>query len=403
MSTQKSPPGLLSSLKVLDIGTMVAAPVAGTLLADFGADVIKIEQPGIGDTLRGLGPFLEGESLWWNVDGRNKRSITLDLRQEKGQAILKRLVAKSDALLENFRPGTLEKWGLGYASLAEINPRLVMLSVSGFGQTGPLSQRAGYDRIGLAFSGIMALTGYPDRPPVRIGNSMADYTTATLGAFAVMTALYSRDVNGGVGQQIDLALYESIFRFTESLTTAYDRLGVIRERTGNVHYGAAPGNNFEMMDGRYLTLTISGDTLFQRLMLAIERPDLGADPSLKAHKQRWERVHELNDIVGAWVKSNTVEFVTSALEKSGVPFSVALTIKDISEHPHYEARENIVTVDHPELGPLKMQGVIPKFSNSPAAKISPAPSIGQHNDEVYLGFLGMGQDEYAGLKAEGVI
>lgn len=395
--------GMLGNLTVIDIGTMVAAPVAGTLMADFGANVIKVEQPHSGDTLRGLGPFLEEESLWWNVDGRNKKSITLNLRTPKGQEILKQLIGKADVLLENFRPGTLEKWGLGYDVLSEINPRLVMLSVSGFGQTGPLSNRAGYDRIGLAFSGIMALNGYPDRPPVRIGTSMADYFTATLGAFAIMTALYNRDANGGRGQQIDLALYESMYRMTESLTSAYDRLGLIRERTGNVHYGAAPGNNFETSDKRYMTLTCSGDAIFRRICQAMQRPDLGQDPSLATHAQRWNRVEELNQIVGDWIKNTPVEEVSEALDKQGVPYSLALTIKDIVNHPHYAARENIVSVDHPTLGPIKMQGVVPKFSHTPARKVEPAPSIGQHNKEIYFDYLGMSAEEYATLENEGVL
>ncbi|MGE4369429.1 MAG: CaiB/BaiF CoA transferase family protein [Burkholderiaceae bacterium] len=396
-------PGMLENITVVDIGTMVAAPVAGTLMADFGANVIKVEQPGTGDTLRALGPYLEGESLWWNVDGRNKKSITLNLRTEKGQQILKDLVRKADVFLENFRPGTLDGWGIGYEALAQVNPRLVMLSVSGFGQTGPLSNRAGYDRIGLAFGGVMALTGYPDRPPVRIATSMADYFTATLGAFAIMTALHHRDTNGGKGQQIDLALYESIFRFTESLTAAYDRLGFVRQRTGNVHYGAAPGNNFETIDGRYITLTCSGDVIFKRICQAMERPDLMNDPALATHKQRWERVEELNQIVGDWIKSKPVDDISKALDERGVPFSLALTIDDIVKHPHYEARENIVSVEHPTLGPIKMQGVVPKFSGVPTKKVEPAPSVGQHNEEIYLDFLGLSRDELNALMKEGII
>lgn len=402
-NTETSPGGMLDKLTVIDLGTMVAAPVAGTLMADFGATVIKVEQPDCGDTLRGLGPFLEEESLWWNVDGRNKKSITLNLRSEKGQAILKRLVTKADVVLENFRPGTLEKWGLGYDTLSAISPGLVMLSVSGFGQTGPLSDRAGYDRIGLAFSGMMALTGYPDRPPVRIGTSMADYFTATLGAFAVMTALYHRDVNGGRGQQVDLALYESMYRMTESLTSAYDRLGLVRERTGNVHYGAVPGNNFETSDGRYMTLTCSSDTIFRRICQAMQRPDLAQDPMLATHKQRWEKVGELNQIVADWIRHMPVETVSAALDRHGVPYSIALTIRDIVEHPHYAARDNIVSVNHPKLGPIKMQGVVPKFSHTPAKKVEPAPSIGQHNAEIYQSYLGMSASEMAALVQEGVL
>lgn len=394
---------MLGKLTVIDIGTMVAAPVAGTLMADFGAHVIKVEQPGSGDTLRGLGPFLEDESLWWNTDGRNKKSITLNLRTAEGQALLKRLIAKADVILENFRPGTLEAWGLDYNTLAEINPKLIMLSVSGFGQTGPLSQRAGYDRIALAFSGVMALNGYPDRPPVRIATSMADYLTATLGAFAIMTALYHRDMNGGRGQQIDLALYESMFRMTESLTSAYDRLGLIRTRTGNVHYGAAPGNNYETQDGRFITLTCSGDVIFKRLCQAMERPDMQAAAKYATHALRWQHIEELNQIVAHWIKHQPVEKITTALDTYGVAYSVALTIEDIMAHPHYEARNNIVSVQHPTLGPIKMQGVVPRFSHITNQTPKPAPAIGQHNEEIYLGELGISPHEYQQLQQAGVV
>ena len=293
--------GPLSKIRVIDLGTMVAGPVAATQMADFGADVIKVEQPGTGDTLRGVGPFYEGECLWWQVEGRNKRSITLDLRQEQGQALLKRLVAEADVVIENFRPGTLEKWNLSYAQLAAVNPAIVMLSVSGFGQTGPYADRAGYDRIALAFSGVMGITGFPDRPPVRVGTSIADYSTAIMGAFAIMMALYHRDVNGGQGQQIDLALYEPMFRFTDTMVLAYDKLGRMRERTGNVHQAAAPGNTFQMKDGRFLIMTISGDVLFRKLCHALGRPAMANDPKYANHTLRWQHVQELNDLTARWI------------------------------------------------------------------------------------------------------
>ncbi|NYT64691.1 CoA transferase [Alcaligenaceae bacterium] len=394
---------MLGKLRVIDIGTMVAAPVAGTLMADFGAYVIKVEQPKVGDTLRDLDPKVGNESLWWNVDARNKKSITLNLRTPQGQEVLKRLVQDADVVLENFRPGTLEKWGIDYESLTKINPRLVMLSVSGFGQTGPLSNRAGYDRMGLAFSGIMGITGFPDRPPVRIGISLADYTTAILGAFSVMTALYHRDVNGGKGQHIDLALYESMFRVSEAMTTAYDQLGTIRARTGNVHFGAAPGNNFETQDGGYIVLTCSGDAIFKRLCTAMNRPDLLDDPDLQGHSNRWARIDELNAIVAQWVISTPIDALTDALDDAGVPYSKVMTIEDIVNHPQYQARENIISVEHPTLGPIKMQGVVPRFSNIPTPNVQAAPSIGQHNDVVYLEQMGFSEDEYQHLKDEGII
>lgn len=401
--TNSGRPGPLQSLRIIDLGTMVAGPVAATLMADFGAEVIKVEQPGTGDTIRELGPFLEGESLWWNVEGRNKKSVTIDLRQKEGQELLKKLVASADAVVENFRPGTLEKWNLGYSELAKANPGLVMLSVSGFGQTGPYAQRAGYDRIGLAFSGVMDMTGYADRPPVRLGISIADYTTATLGAFSVMMALYNRDANGGTGQQIDLALYESMFRFTDTMSLAYDRLGMVRKRTGNVHHAAAPGNNFATQDGRFLTMTISGDTLFKRLCLAMDRPDMAEDPQYASHSLRWEHVQELNDVVGQWIVGNEVSVVTSALTNHGIPFALALSVVDIFEDPHYEARGNLTTVEHPTLGPLRMQGVVPKLSSTPGGTPSAAPALGANNEEVFLGLLGMDRAELDGLHANGVV
>lgn len=401
--TNSGRPGPLQSLRIIDLGTMVAGPVAATLMADFGAEVIKVEQPGTGDTLRDIGPFAGGEGLWWNVEGRNKKSVTIDLRQERGQELLKRLARTADAVVENFRPGTLDKWKLGYAELAKVNPALVMLSVSGFGQTGPYAQRAGYDRIGLAFSGVMEMTGYADRPPVRIGTSMADYTTATLGAFAVMMALYNRDANGGAGQQIDLALYESMFRFTDSMSLAYDRLGAVRKRTGNVHQAAAPGNNFATKDGRYLTMTISGDTLFRRLCLAMGRPDMAENPQYASHVLRWERIAELNSVVGQWIETHEVVDVASALTAHGIPFSLALSVVEIFEDPQYAARGNLETVEHPTLGPMRMQGVVPKLSGTPGGKISAAPSLGEHNEDVFLGLLGMERAEFDDLRAQAVI
>ena len=395
--------GPLSKLRVIDLGTMVAGPVAATLMGDFGADVIKVEQPGTGDTLRGLCPFYEGECLWWQLEGRNKRSVTLDLRQAEGQALLKRLVAEADVVIENFRPGTLEKWNLGYEQLAQVNPAIVMLSVSGFGQTGPYAQRAGYDRIGLAFSGVMGITGFADRPPVRVGTSVADYATATMGAFAVMMALYHRDVNGGQGQQIDLALYEPMFRFTDSMVLAYDKLGRVRERTGNVHQAAAPGNTFRMKDGRYIIMTISGDVLFRKLCQALGREEMADDPRYANHTARWQHIEELNDIAARWIEENEAAAVTAALSRHGVPYSVVLTVSDIFEDAHYAARQNLETVEHPKLGPLRMQGVVPRMLGTPAEPIAPAHDLGQDNEDVFQQLLGVERDEYQRLQAHGVI
>lgn len=395
--------GALSSLRVLDLGTMVAGPVACTFLSDFGAEVIKVEQPGCGDTLRGLGPFKEGESLWWNVEGRNKKSITLDLRQARGQEVLKRLVQEADAVVENFRPGTLENWNLGYPELARVNPRLVMLSVSGFGQTGPYAKRAGYDRMGLAFSGVMGITGMPDTPPVRVGISAADYATATLGAFAVMMALYHRDANGGRGQQIDLSLYETMFRYTDNMVSAFDQLGMVRKRTGNVHQAAAPGNNFETKDGRFIVMTISGDVLFKKLCKALGRDELAVDARYQTHASRFQHVHDLNAVVAEWMAQRHADDIAATLDEYGVPYSIVYTVEDIFKDPHYQARDNLISVEHPTLGAVKMQGIVPKLSATPGAPPRAAPALGAHNEDVFMGLLRMSRSEFDELRSSAIL
>ena len=395
--------GPLRGVRVIDLGTMIAGPVAGTLMADFGAEVIKIEQPGIGDTMRALGPFHEGESLYWNVDARNKKSVTIDLHKPEGQALLLKLVEKADVLLENFRPGTMEKWNIAYDKLAQVNPGLVMLSVSGFGQTGPYASRVAYDRIGMAFGGVMNLTGFADRPPIRTGISVADYSTAAMGAFAVMMALYHRDACGGKGQHIDLALYETPYRFTEALTSAYDQLGIVRQRRGNIHTAAAPGDHFETSDGRYLILTVSGDAIFERLCRAMGRPEVAANPDYATHEKRWNHIATLNGMVADWVRTTDVKEVTRLLEEHVVPFSIALTIEDIFQDPHYAARGNIASVKHPRLGTLRMQGVIPRMSGTPAGEIQAAPTLGEHTREVLQGLLDLADDQIDALASQGIV
>jgi crotonobetainyl-CoA:carnitine CoA-transferase CaiB-like acyl-CoA transferase len=366
-------PHLLSGLRILDLGTMVAGPVACTLFADFGAEVIKVEVPERGDTVRDLGPFVDGKCLYWSVEARNKKSITLDLRKPEGRDLLLQLVEQADAVVENFRPGTLEKWGLGYDVMKERNPKLVMLRISGFGQTGPYRERAGYDRIALAFGGLMGITGYADRPPVRIGTSIADYQSAILGAFALMMAIYHRDLHGGEGQEIDLAMYESIIRFTEVLVPAYDRLGEIRERRGNKHFAAAPGEHFRTADGRYLILTVSADAGFQRLAGAMGRHDWLADPRLATHEGRWEHVDELNAALAAWIEGQPVDQLCAKLDDAKLAYSFIFNIEDIMKDPHYAARGTIASVPDKDIGPVRMAGVVPKFSGTPQKDIECAP------------------------------
>jgi crotonobetainyl-CoA:carnitine CoA-transferase CaiB-like acyl-CoA transferase len=391
--------GPLSGMRVLDIGTMVAGPVAATLLADFGADVIKIEQPAGGDALRHIGPFAEGESLWWNVEARNKRSVTLDLRQPEGQRLLKEMVKHADVLVENFRPGTMEKWNLSWPELEQINPRLVMLSVSGYGQTGPYAARAGYDRMGLAMGGTLDITGYADRAPVKHGTAVCDYQTALYGAFGTMVALYNRDAYGGKGQQVDLSLYETVFRFTDVLVTAFDKLGLKRERMGNIHVAAAPGEHFETMDGRFIVLTVSNDRMFGRLCEAI--PKLN-DERFTTHAMRFANIEEVNGIVGDWIKSLPVPEVCRILGEKGLAYSLIYTAEDILADPQYEARGSIITVENPRIGPLKMQAPQPKFSGTPPPEVRAAPALGEHTDEVLREF-GLSAEQIAELRLSGIV
>lgn len=397
-----SGPAPLSGIRVLDLGTMVAGPVAATLLGDFGAEVIKIEQPKSGDPIRTNGPAVDGESLWWNVEGRNKKSVTLDLRKPEGQSVLKQLAAKADVLVENFRPGTMDRWSIGYQVLRKVNPRLIMLSISGYGQTGPYAQRAAYDRIALAFSGFLNITGEPDRPPLRPGTAMADYQSAVLGAFSVMMALYHRDACGGNGQQIDLSLYESVFRFTDVLITAYDKLGLVRERRGNLHFAAAPGEHFETTDGRYLVLTVSSDGLFRRLCEAIGRPELPNDPRFSSHANRWQNIIEINELVGTWIKSRPTQDICEALDRHGLAYSIVYTPADILADPHYAARSSVATVETPRIGPLKMPAPQPRLSETPARAIEPAHALGEDTEAVLLG-CGLSVEEISRMRRQGIV
>jgi len=395
--------GPLHGVRVLELGTMIAGPVAATLLADFGAQVIKVEQPIGGDPIRQSGPLVDGESLWWNIEGRSKRSVTLDLRVPAGQELLRRLAAKADVLIENFRPGTMSRWNVGYPELRTVNPRLIMLSVSGYGQTGPNAPLPSYDRVALAFSGYLYVSGYPDRPPVRPGFSIADYQTALCGAFSVMMALYHRDACGGSGQHIDLSLYETVFRFTDYLITAYDKLGAVRERTGNFAYAASPGDHYETSDGRYLALTIAASTVFERLCESMGRSELALDPRFKSHPARVENYVEINGIVAAWIRSKPLQYVTARLREHGVPHSLIYSAADIAGDPHYAARQSIATVDTPRLGPLKMPAPVPHMSATPAPPLKPAHTLGEDTEAVLRELLDLDADRIAALRRDRVI
>jgi crotonobetainyl-CoA:carnitine CoA-transferase CaiB-like acyl-CoA transferase len=394
----------LAGVRVLDLGTRIGAPFAATLLADFGADVIKVEQPDGGDFMRSIGPFVDGYSLFWAVEGRGKRSITLDLRQAKGQELLRRLVEKADVVVENFRPGTLEKWGLGYDALAAVNPAIVLARVSVYGQTGPYRHRPGLDRNGIAFGGLMYITGYPDRPPVRPGVIVSDYLTGVFNAFAIMVALYERDVRRSkTGQWVDLSLYESVLRILEHTVAAYDRLGIVRERQGNRLENSAPLDNWETKDGRHVCIVAAGDGLFPRLARAMGMPELLGDPRFRTLALRAAHADEINAIVAGWVAARTAREIEDVLAAAEVPFSLIYNVREIVENPHVQARGNIVTVEDPVIGPVRMQGVYPTLSRTPGAIRYPAPRLGEHNGEVYGELLGLDDAAIAALREEQVI
>jgi crotonobetainyl-CoA:carnitine CoA-transferase CaiB-like acyl-CoA transferase len=392
----------LEGVRVLDLGTRIAAPFAATLLAEFGAEVYKVELPGSGDFLREIGPFVGDYSLWWAVDNRAKKSITLDLRHPEGRELFLRLVPHVDVIVENFRPGTLEEWGLDYPRLQSLNPQLILARVSVYGQTGPYRNRPGLDRIGIAFGGLLYLTGYPDRPPVRPGILVADYLTAVFNAFGIVLALLHR-ARGGSGQWIDLALYESVFRVLEYTAAAYDRLGLVRERQGNRLPNSAPLDNWETKDGQFVCIVAAGDVLFRRLAKAMGRPDLPEDPRFATLQARVAHAEEIHAIVGEWVSRHTAEEVERILVEAEVPVSRVYSIADIFADVHYRERESLITVDDPVIGPVRMQAVYPRLSETPGRVSRGAPKLGEHNDEVYGGLLQLSAAERERLRALGVI
>ncbi|HEY3191115.1 MAG TPA: CoA transferase, partial [Solirubrobacteraceae bacterium] len=363
--------GPLAGIRVLDLGTRIGAPFAATLLADLGADVIKVELPGQGDFLRTIGPFVDGYSLFWAVEGRNRRSVTCDLRKPAGQALLRRLVPLADVVVENFQPGTLESWGLGYDTLAALNPGVILTRVSVYGQTGPYRDRPGLDRNGIALGGLLYITGYPDRPPVRPGLIVSDYLTGVFNAFAIVSALYERDRRAREsgtpprGQWVELSLYESILRIMEHTLAAYDRLGIVRDREGNRLRNSAPLDNWETRDGKFVCIIAAGDGLFPRLARAMGREDLLQDPRFGTMADRAEHGDAINAIVAAWCRERTAREIQDVLEAHAVPFGVAYSVADIFADPHVAAREDIVQVDDPVAGPVRMQGVYPRFARTP--------------------------------------
>ncbi len=395
--------GALVDIRVLDVATFIAGPFCATLMAEFGADVIKLEMPGRGDPMREMGQKYNGVGLTWAQEARNKRGITCDLRSSTGQQIVRELVKQCDVLVENFRPGTMERWGLGYDTLKEVNPRLVMVRISGYGQTGPYSEKPGFGRVAQAFGGLTYLAGFPDLPPVTPGSpTIADYLAGLYGAFATMVALEHRRTSGK-GQSIDISLFEGIFRILDNLTIAYQKLGLVRERMDTATANVVPHNHYPTRDGKWVAIACTTDRIFERLAVAIGRPEMGSDPRYQTGAARVENREEVDAFVSTWTGTLEMDDLVRELDEQEVPVSAINSIADIFSDPHFEARGAIVEVDDPVLGPTKMPSVVPRLSESPGKVDHLAPALGQHNEEVYGELLGYDADRLAVLAEEGVV
>lgn len=390
----------LQGLKVIEMGQLIAGPFASKLLGEFGADVIKIEPPGVGDPLRKWRKIKDGTSLWWHVQSRNKRSLTLDLKQAEAQNIVRKLVAEADVLVENFRPGTLEGWGLGYDALKAINPRLIMLRISGYGQTGPYRDLPGFGVIGEAMGGLRHLSGYPGQAPVRVGISIGDSLSSLYGVIGVLLALQER-ARSGEGQEIDVALYESVFAMMESLIPEYDAFGYVREPAGSALPGITPSNSYPCNDGSYVLIAGNGDSIYKRLMSLIGREDLGNDPRLAQNDGRSQHAELIDGAIAEWTAQRSRDEVIEALKGARVPAGYPYTAADIVQDPHYLARQMIEQVQT-SVGPLKVPGVLPKLSRTPGRIGTGGPQLGEHNDDILAG-LGLSEEQVAGLRERGVI
>lgn len=391
----------LHGIRVIEMGQLIAGPFAGKTLGEFGADVIKIEPPGTGDPLRNWRMIKDGTSVWWQVQSRNKRSIALDLRNPDGQALARRLIAEADVLIENFRPGTLESWGMGWDVLSGLNPGLVMLRISGYGQTGPYRDLPGFGAIGEAMGGLRHLTGELGRVPVRCGISIGDTLAALHGTIGVLTALYHRKVNGGKGQVIDVALNEAVFNVMESLIPEYSVFGAVREAAGSALPGIAPSNAYRCQDG-YVLIAGNGDSIFKRLMQIIGRDDLATDPALANNAGRVARVEELDEAIGSWTGGHTVANVLDLLGLAKVPAGKVYTAKDIVEDPHYRSRDMILSQITRDGYSLDVPGIVPKLLGTPGTIRSSAPALGDDTDDV-LHQLGLTNEDIRTLRARKVV
>lgn len=392
----------LTGLRVIELGQLIAGPFASKILAEFGAEVIKVEPPSGGDPLRGWRLIHEGTSVWWAAHARNKRSLTLDLRTPEGQEVIRQLAKDADILIENFRPGAMEKWGLGFKDLHAINPKLIMLRVSGYGQSGPYRDRPGFGVIGEAMGGLRYLSGEPGRPPVRVGVSIGDTLSGLHGVIGVMMALRHREQQGGLGQEVDVALYESVFNMMESLLPEYSKFGVVRQPSGASMPGIVPTNAYLCKDGRYALIAGNGDSIYKRLMESIGRPDLANDPELAHNVGRAANAERIDQAISDFTCQHNLESVLELMNKAGVPAGKSYDAADIANDPHYQARDMILEAKLPDGSTVAVPGIVPKLSATPGQINREAPTLGQHTAEI-LDALGIDGAKQSDWKSRGII
>jgi crotonobetainyl-CoA:carnitine CoA-transferase CaiB-like acyl-CoA transferase len=398
--------GPFSGLRVIELGGFIAAGFCGQLLADFGAEVVKVEDPVAGDPIRTWGVHkLQGRSLWWPVIGRNKRCITLNLRRPEGQAIARRLILKSDVLIENFRPGTLKEWNLDPEDLQRERPELIVGRISGFGQTGPYRERPGFAAVAEAMAGLRFVTGFPDRPPARVALSIGDSLAGLFTAFGIVTALYAR-INkdgSGKGQEVDVGITDSVIAILESIISEYSATGKVRQRNGMALAGLAPSNLYPTRDGHWVVIAANSNPLFKRLTAAMGVPELASDPRFQTHNARGDRQEELDQIVSAWTSGLTSDELIEKLEEHQVPTGPLNDAAAVTADPHFRARQSVIDVETEEFGTLSMQGVVPKLSGTPGQVEWTGPRIGEHNREIYTTLLDLTEAEFVRLQKEGII
>jgi crotonobetainyl-CoA:carnitine CoA-transferase CaiB-like acyl-CoA transferase len=394
--------GPLSGIRVVELGTLIAAPFAARMLAEFGADVIKIEQPGSGDPLRTWRRLHQGTSLWWYLQSRNKKSIAIDLKSSEGRAVALRLAAQADVVIENFKPGSLEKLGLGWEVLSALNPDLTLVRISGYGQTGPYRDRSGFGAIGEAMGGLRFTTGDPESPPARVGISIGDSLASLHGVIGALMSLLRVKTGQGKGQVVDVSLYESVFNLMESLVPEYDLMGHVRTRTGGALPGISPSNTYPSSDGRHVVIAGNSDAIFKRLMRVVGRPDLADDPALASNDGRVRSNALLDAAIAAWTSQRTMDDILAVLDADDVPAGRIYSVADIVEDPHYAARDMILPVELPGDITVKMPGIAPKLGDTPGAVRWPGPTLGQHTDEV-LTALGFTKADVARLRRAGAV